>query len=71
MGPFKVDSLYLVITAVVSLFMTIAIVYMMDYIRPGLIVSKAGTSVFIYIGVFTANLIIEACRQRIERNRRI
>lgn len=71
MGNFKIDFLYLFITGIVSFFMTIAIVYMMDFIRPGLIVSKAGTSVFIFIGVFTANLIIEACRWRVERKRKM
>jgi hypothetical protein len=65
----RVDVLYLLITAVVSFFVTIAIVYMMDMIRPGLIHSKAGTSVFIYIGVFSANLIIDALHRRVERNR--
>jgi hypothetical protein len=66
----RVDGLYILITAVVSFFVTIAIVYMMDIVRPGLIQSKAGTSVFIYIGVFSANLIIDACHRRLERNRR-
>jgi hypothetical protein len=65
----RIDGLYLLITAVVSFFVTIAIVYMMDFIRPGLIHSKAGTSVFIYIGVFSANLIIDACHRRLEKNR--
>ena len=63
------DAVHLIITAVVSFFVTIAIVYMMDMVRPGLITSKAGTSVFIYIGVFSANLIIEACHRRVDRNR--
>ena len=67
----RVDALHLLITAVVSFFVTIAIVYMMDVIRPGLISSKAGTSVFIYIGVFSANLIIDACHRRLEKNRRM
>lgn len=69
MARFRIDAPYLIITAVVSFFVTIAIVYMMDIIRPGLIISKGGTSVFIYIGVFSANLIIEACMQRVEKNR--
>lgn len=63
------DALSVLITAVVSFFVTIAIVYLMDFIRPGLITSKAGTSVFVYIGVFSANLIIEACHQRLEKRR--
>jgi hypothetical protein len=67
----RIDGLYLLITAVVSFFVTIAIVYMMDIIRPGLIQSKAGTSVFIYIGVFSANLIIDACHRRLEKNHRM
>lgn len=69
MEPSSTDPLSLIITAVVSFFVTIAIVYMMDIIRPGLITSKAGTSVFVYIGVFTGNLIIDACRRRMERRR--
>ena len=63
------DALSIFITAVVSFFVTVAIVYLMDFVRPGLITSKAGTSVFIYIGVFSANLIIEACHQRLEKRR--
>mgnify|MGYP001089916134 CR=1 FL=1 len=62
------DPLHLMITAVVSLVVTIAIVFMMDTISPGLIISKGGTSVFIFIGVFSANLIIEACHRRIDKN---
>jgi hypothetical protein len=65
----RIDALSILITAVVSFFVTIAIVYLMDFVRPGLITSKAGTSVFIYIGVFSANLIIEACHQRLEKRR--
>jgi hypothetical protein len=42
---------------------------MVDFMQPGLIESRAGTSVFVYIGVFTANLIIEAGRRRLEKNR--
>jgi hypothetical protein len=63
----RIDFLYLLITAVVSFFVTVAIVYMMDIIRPGLIQSKAGTSVFVYIGVFSANLIIDALHRRLEK----
>ncbi|HNY64242.1 MAG TPA: hypothetical protein PKM41_02315 [Deltaproteobacteria bacterium] len=67
----RIDTLYLLITAVVSFFVTIAIVYLMDIVRPGLIHSKAGTSVFIYIGVFSANLIIDALHRRVEKKRRM
>lgn len=71
MGLFKIDSVHLIVTAVVSLIATVGIIFLIDSVQPGLIVSRGGTSVFIFIGVFTANLIIEACRQRIEKNRKI
>jgi hypothetical protein len=32
-------------------------------------VFKGGVALFVYIGVFTANLIIEAARQRSDKNR--
>lgn len=64
-----IDFTYLVVTALVSLFMTVLIVFMMDVVRPDLITSKAGTSVFIYIGVFAGNLIMEVCRRRLEKRR--
>jgi len=64
MGLFKIDAQYLVITAVVSLAATAAIVFLVNRMQPGLITVTLGTSLFIYIGVFTANLIIEAFRQR-------
>lgn len=70
-GLFKIDSLHIIVTAVVSLIATVGIVFLMDTVQPGLIVSRGGTSVFIFIGVFAANLIIEACRQRLEKNRKI
>jgi hypothetical protein len=63
------DALSILVTAVVSFFVTIAIVYLMDFVRPGLITSKAGTSVFVYIGVFSANLIIESLHDRLEKRR--
>ncbi len=69
MGSSSFDAVNLIITAVVSFVVTIAIVSMMDVVRPGLITSKAGTSVFIFIGVFSANLIIEACHRRVEKDR--
>jgi hypothetical protein len=64
MGLFKLDTQLLVITAVVSLAATGAIVFMINIVQPGLNVFKGGIALFIYIGVFTANLIIEAARQR-------
>lgn len=64
-----IDFPYLVITALVSLLMTVLIVFMMDAIRPGLITSRAGTGVFIYIGVFAASLIMEVCRRLLEKRR--
>ena len=70
MGIFKIDIEYLIITAVISLVATVAIVFLVNKMQPGLIVVKSGTSLFIYIGVFTANLFIEAARQRSERNRK-
>jgi len=64
MGLFKVDVQYLIITALVSLAATVAIIFFVDFMQPGLIVSTGGTAIFVYIGVFTANLIIEAVHQR-------
>jgi len=69
MGLLKFDTSFLFISAFVSLIATIAIVFMVDCLQPGLMESKAGTSLFVYIGVFTANLIIEAGRRRLEKNR--
>jgi hypothetical protein len=71
MGLFKIDFQLVVITAIVSLVATVAIVFMINIMQPGLIVLKGGTALFIYIGVFTANLIIEAARQRSARNRKM
>jgi len=68
MGLFKFDFQYLIISALVSLLVTAVIVFFMKIVQPELIVSKGGTILFIYIGVFTANLIIEAARQRLEKN---
>jgi predicted tellurium resistance membrane protein TerC len=70
MRLFNIDAQYLIISALISLLVTIAIVFLVNSMQPGLIVLKGGTSLFIYIGVFTANLIIEASRQRSERNRK-
>jgi hypothetical protein len=42
---------------------------MINLIQPGLSVIRGGTGLFIYIGVFTANLFIEAARQRSEKRR--
>jgi len=69
MSLFKIDAQLLIIIAVVSLVATTAIIFMVNTLQPGLIVLKGGTALFIYIGVFTANLIIEAARQRTERKR--
>ena len=71
MGLFKIDAQFLIITAFVSLVATVAIVFMVNLMQPGLIVVKGGAGLFIYIGVFTANLIIEAARQRSNRNRKM
>jgi predicted tellurium resistance membrane protein TerC len=70
MRLFNVDAQYLIVSALISLLVTVAIVFLVNSMQPGLIVLKGGTSLFIYIGVFTANLIIEASRQRFERNRK-
>jgi predicted tellurium resistance membrane protein TerC len=70
MRLFNIDAQYLIISALISLLVTVAIVFLVNSMQPGLIVLKGGTSLFIYIGVFTANLIIEANRQRSERNRK-
>jgi hypothetical protein len=70
MRLFKFDTEYLCITAAISLAATVAIVFLINKIQPGLITVKGGTALFIYIGVFTANLIIEAARQRSEKNRK-
>jgi hypothetical protein len=64
MRLFKFDVQYLIITALVSLVATVAIIYFVNFMQPGLIVSTGGTAVFVYIGVFTANLIIEAVHGR-------
>jgi hypothetical protein len=50
---------------------TTAIVFLVNNMQPGMITVKGGTAIFIYIGVFTANLIIEAARQRSVRNRKM
>jgi len=68
-GLFKLDAQLLIITAIVSLVATVAIVLMIHLIQPGLNVFKGGIALFVYIGVFTANLIIEAARQRSDKNR--
>lgn len=70
MRLFNIDAQYIIISALISLLVTVAIVFLVNSMQPGLIVLKGGTSLFIYIGVFTANLIIEASRQRSERNRK-
>ena len=69
MGLFRIDAEYLVITAVVSLVATVAIVFMVNLMQPGLITSKLGTGLFVYIGVFAANLMIESLRSRSGKGR--
>jgi len=69
MGLFRIDAEYLVITAVVSLVATVAIVFMVNLMQPGLITSKLGTGLFVYIGVFAANLMIESLRSRSDKDR--
>jgi len=69
MGLFRIDAEYLVITAVGSLVATIAIVFMVNLVQPGLITSKLGTGLFVYIGVFAANLMIESLRSRSRKGR--
>ncbi|MCU0577215.1 MAG: hypothetical protein MUD15_10380 [Desulfobacterota bacterium] len=69
MRAFKIDAEYLVITAVVSLVATVAIVVMVNLMQPGLITSTFGTGLFVFIGVFAANLMIESLRTRSGRNR--
>lgn len=68
MGMFKVDAQLILVTAIVSLIATVAIVFMISMVQPGLHI-RGGTALFIYIGVFTANLILEAARQRTGRDR--
>lgn len=70
MQHIPMDLSYLIISALVSFIVTIAIMGVIHIMQPGVLVMKGGTGLFIYIGVFSANLIIEASRQRIERNRR-
>jgi hypothetical protein len=67
MKPWKIDAEYVTISAIVSLLMTIAIVFMVKVLQPELIEVKPGTAIFIYIGVFTANLIIETRRRRFDK----
>jgi hypothetical protein len=69
MGPFRIDTEYLIITALVSLVASIAIIFMVNLVQPGLIVSWVGTGIFVYIGVFAANLLIETIRDRFHRTR--
>lgn len=71
MGQFKIDGEYLIITALVSLVATVAIIFMVNLVQPGLIVSWVGTGLFVYIGVFAANLLIESIRDRFDRTRRM
>ncbi len=70
MGTMKIDLLYLVITAIVALGVTAAIVFLMQLMQPGFSVATLGNAVFIYIGVFAAILIMEVIHQRLERRGR-
>jgi len=67
MKPFGIDYQFVIISALVSLFATIAIIFAINTVHPGLITSAGGTSIFIYIGVFSANLIVEAGRRRMRK----
>jgi hypothetical protein len=62
----KIDWQYLTISLAVSAITTVMIVFIIRKVQPGLDIT-AGTWIFILIGVFTANLIIEAGRQRIHK----
>lgn len=68
MRRLKIDAEYIIISALVSLAVTVAIVFIIKTLQPELIALKGGTVIFIYIGVFTANLIIEARRQRTDKH---
>ncbi|HHO76418.1 MAG TPA: hypothetical protein ENN05_08310 [Deltaproteobacteria bacterium] len=67
MKIFRIDYQFIIISALVSLLATIAIIFAINVLHPGLISSAGGTSIFIYIGVFTANLIAEAGRKRLRK----
>lgn len=67
MKRWKIDVEYIVISAVVSLLVTVAIVFMVKTLQPELIDIKPGTAIFIFIGVFTANFLIEARRKRSDK----
>lgn len=67
MKPFRIDYQFVIISALISLFATIAIIFAINTVHPGMISSGGGTSIFIYIGVFSANLIAEAARKRMRR----
>lgn len=69
MQQITMDIPYLIIAALVSFLVTIAIIGAIHIVQPDIVVMKGGAVLFIYIGVFSANLIIEAGRQRIEKNR--
>jgi len=68
MRRWKIDVEYFIISAVVSLLPTVAIIFMVKTMQPALIDIDAGTAVFIYIGVFTANFLIEARRKRFDND---
>ncbi|HEY9159662.1 MAG TPA: hypothetical protein VIS94_01060 [Desulfomonilia bacterium] len=63
----KIDWQYLSISMVVSIIISAMIAFVIRKVQPDLNIS-AGTWVFIFIGVFAANLIIEAGRQRLHKD---
>lgn len=68
MSQFNIDLQGIVITAIVSLVMTITIVFLVMIMQPGLIVSMTGTGLFIYIGVFAAIRIMDTIFQPSKKN---
>ena len=69
MGLFKIDYPFVIISAVISLLATAAIIFIIRIIQPGLHVS-GGSAIFIYIGVLSANFIIEAFHRRLDKARK-
>jgi hypothetical protein len=63
----KIDWQYLSISMIVSIIVSVMVAFMIRKVQPDLNIS-AGTWVFIFIGVFAANLIIEAGRQRLNKD---
>ena len=63
----KIDWQYMSISMIVSIIVSVMIAFIIRKVQPDLNIS-AGTWVFIFIGVFAANLIIEAGRQRLHKD---